>query len=225
MHVAIDGPAGAGKSTVAQILARRLNLVYIDTGAMYRALTWKAIQLRISLENSDKLCELAMTTKIHFEPLQGQQRILCDNIDISEQIRMPDINNQVSILASHSELRLIMVNKQQQLAEQRSVVMDGRDVGECILPHADYKFYLTATLEVRSLRRCQEMKQKGFEADIEAVRILLQQRDESDSKRKTGALKILNDAVVIDASAMNTEQVVQRILDYMGEDANALPAC
>ena len=223
MQVAIDGPAGAGKSTVAQILAKKLNLVYIDTGAMYRALTWKALHMCIPLDNTDKLCELTIQTEIHFEPFESQQKVFCDGIDISEHIRTPEINNNVSILASHTKLRAIMVKKQQQMAEHRSVVMDGRDVGECILPQADYKFFLTASLEDRSFRRFQEMKQKGMEAELETVCMLLRQRDEDDSKRKTGALKVLHDSIVLDTSTMNVEQVVELLLSFMGVNNNAVP--
>lgn len=223
MQVAIDGPAGAGKSTVAQILAQRLQLIYIDTGAMYRALTWKALQKKIPLDNADMLCDLALHTTIHFLNHQDQQKIYCDDIDISDKIRLPVINELVSVLASHSQLRAVMVKKQQQMADQRSVVMDGRDVGECILPRADYKFFLTATLEDRAVRRCQELKRQGYEADFATVKALLKQRDESDSTREMGALKVLDDSIVIDTSDLSVEQVLQKIMSIIEEGECALP--
>ena len=134
MKIAIDGPAGAGKSTIAKMIAKKLGFVYIDTGAMYRALTWQALQQGIDLHNSQALNELARTTGIKFQQAADNQRVICDGEDVSEAIRTPPVNSAVSIVAADSGVREIMVEKQQNLALLSSVVMDGRDIGEIVLP-------------------------------------------------------------------------------------------
>ena len=150
LQIAIDGPAGAGKSTVARRLAQELGFVYIDTGAMYRVLTWKALQKKVDPENSEALYALANSIKIHFEYLSGQQKVICDGEDLTAAIRLPEVSAMVSTVASHPAIRKIMVEQQQDMARNISVVMDGRDIGECVLPDAEYKFFLTASLEERT---------------------------------------------------------------------------
>jgi cytidylate kinase len=223
MQVAIDGPAGAGKSTVALLLAQRLQAIYVDTGAMYRALTWKALREHIPLDDGDQLTDLASHTEIHFLCPSNQQRIYCDHIDVTDQIRIPEINEGVSLLASHSQLRAVMVEKQQQMAEQGSVIMEGRDVGECILPQANYKIFLTANIKDRALRRCRELAGQGHEAGLETIEDLLRQRDKQDSKREMGALKVLEDSIIIDSSNLSVEEVLQEILSIIEEGEGALP--
>ncbi|MDR1159082.1 MAG: (d)CMP kinase [Syntrophomonadaceae bacterium] len=218
MQMAIDGPAGAGKSTIAQILAQKLQLIYIDTGAMYRALTWKALNLKIALDDAEKLYNLARDTDVYFLQVSDEQKIYCDSVDVSGFIRTPDVNDKVSLLASHSQLRKIMVEKQQKMAQGRSVVMDGRDVGECILPSADYKFFVTASLEERALRRMADLQRQGHKGCYEKVKCLLKKRDESDSNRETGSLKILNDSIVIDTDNKDIEEVIAEILSIVKDN-------
>lgn len=212
MKIAIDGPAGAGKSTVARKLAEKLGFVYIDTGAMYRALTWKALQIKIDPENTEALYELADSIKIHFEYHSGQQKVICDGEDLTAAIRLPEVSAMVSTVASHPAIRKIMVEQQQEMARSISVVMDGRDIGECVLPDAEYKFFLTASIKERAHRRAVELKDTGFTIDYETILQDISQRDKRDSEREVGSLKILAESLVIDSSDLSIEQVLQKML-------------
>jgi len=212
MKIAIDGPAGAGKSTVARKLADKLGFVYIDTGAMYRALTWKALEQGIDPDDEEKLDKLASTIKIHIENNCGQQKVLCDGKDLTAAIRLPEINAAVSAVASHSTIRITMVKQQQNLASNVSVVMDGRDIGECVLPDAEYKFFITASIEERARRRAAELVKNGVSIDYSAVLKEIVKRDRDDSERQTGALKVLPESIIIDSTALNVEQVLDQML-------------
>ncbi len=217
MKIAIDGPAGAGKSTLARALAARLGYIYIDTGAMYRALTWKALQAGLDLNDPMALSGLAVELNIAFDKQDGQQRLLCQGEDISAIIRSPQISAAVSQVAAHPQVRQIMVHKQQQLAQVGRVVMDGRDIGEQVLPDANYKFFVTADLQERAERRLQEMEACGFQVDKDSVLQDMRNRDLMDAARSVGALKILPDSIVIDTSAYNAEEVLAQILYLIGE--------
>lgn len=217
MKIAIDGPAGAGKSTLARALAARLGYIYIDTGAMYRALTWKALQAGLDLNDPMALSGLAVELNIAFAKHDGQQRLLCQGEDISAIIRSPQISAAVSQVAAHPQVRQIMVHKQQQLAQAGRVVMDGRDIGEQVLPDANYKFFVTADLQERAERRLQEMEAGGFQVDKDSVLQDMRNRDLMDAARSVGALKILPDSIVIDTSAYNAEEVLAQILYLIGE--------
>lgn len=217
MKIAIDGPAGAGKSTVARRLARDLGLVYIDTGAMYRALTWKAVQQGLDLNDVQSLVKLASSTNIHFEHHPEGQKIVCDQQDVTAVIRTPAVNESVSTVASYPAVRAIMVQQQQELASNYSVVVDGRDIGECVLPDADYKIFLTASLEQRARRRQRELHQQGYEYTLEQMEKDIQERDRTDAGRPVGALKVLPDSIVIDSSDLPVEAVVKKIKTIIGE--------
>ncbi|MBO8159547.1 (d)CMP kinase [Thermosyntropha sp.] len=217
MKIAIDGPAGAGKSTVAKILAKRLGFTYIDTGAMYRALTLKALQNKVDLNNEKELASLVHDTDITFVYHDGEQRVFCDGIDVSEAIRAPQVNEAVSRVASFPAVRKIMVEKQQRLAEKKSVVMDGRDIGECVLPDADYKFFITASVEERARRRKKELDDKGYDVDLQDLKENIIKRDKADASREVGALKILDDSIVIDTTCMRIEDVIEELLKIIGE--------
>ncbi len=212
MKIAIDGPAGAGKSTVARKLAQELGFVYIDTGAIYRALTWKALQKKVDPENTEALYELANSIRIHFEYHSGRQKVICDGEDLTAAIRLPEVSAMVSTVASHPAIRKIMVKQQQEMARSISVVMDGRDIGECVLPDADYKFFLTASIEERANRRAAELKDSGFTINYETILEDITQRDKRDSEREVGSLKILAESIVIDSSNLNIDQVLQKML-------------
>lgn len=218
MKIAIDGPAGAGKSTLAKELSRKLGYIYIDTGAMYRSLTWKALQKNINLEDAQALFNLAQNTKIHFRNDSDNQRVICDDMDISEEIRSPQVSGAVSKVASYQEVRKIMVNQQQEMGRSVSVVMDGRDIGECVLPDAEYKFFLTANREERARRRTEELKVQGYSVNPELIEKDMLQRDKDDMKRDMGALKILDDSIVIDTSNLTVDQVLEKILSIIQED-------
>lgn len=218
MKIAIDGPAGAGKSTVAKTLSKLMSYIYIDTGAMYRSLTWKALQTGTNLDDEKALYELAANTNIHFLKDDSQQKVICDNSDISEEIRSPQVSSYVSKLATYPSIRRLMVQRQQEMASNHSIVMDGRDIGECVLPDADYKFFLTANIEERARRRAVEMKSQGYEKQLETIKDEIIKRDNDDAQREIGALKVLPDSIVIDSSDMTIEQVVGKILAIIQED-------
>ncbi len=218
MKIAIDGPAGAGKSTVARELARELGLIYVDTGAMYRALAWKALKEGINPEDSKALYELATTTSIHFVFEPTGQKVICGSEDVTDLIRSPEVSEVVSKVASYPAVRKVLARRQQEMAYNVSVVMEGRDIGECVLPDAEYKFYLTASAEKRIRRRMKERAEKGYKADEESVRKEIIERDRSDSQREVGALKILDDSIVIDTSDLSVKEVVHRMLSVIRED-------
>ncbi|PKM77047.1 MAG: cytidylate kinase [Firmicutes bacterium HGW-Firmicutes-15] len=217
MKIAIDGPAGAGKSTLSRVLARDLGFVYIDTGAMYRALTLRAQQRGINLHDDPALCALANSINIHFESRAGIQGVFCDGEDITDAIRSPEVNSEVSIVASHPQVREIMVKKQQNMAQTSNVIMDGRDIGEQVLPDAEFKFFLTAGLQERAQRRAMEMESQGYYIDKNVIEEDMQKRDRMDSEREVGALKILVDSIVIDTSERTADEVLAHILSIIGE--------
>jgi len=222
MQIAIDGPAGAGKSTIARRLADELGFIYIDTGAMYRCLTWKALQNKIDLADSAGLTEMALATTIEFKQSAGQQLVFCDGIDVSSAIRSPEVNSAVSVIASHPHIRSIMVHQQQEMARNHSVVMDGRDIGECVLPRADYKFFLTASIEERARRRLADLAVSGFAPDYDRVIRDIAERDNNDSSRAIGALKVLPDSMVIDTSNMTIDGLMDLMLDTIRGSGHAL---
>jgi cytidylate kinase len=224
MKIAIDGPAGAGKSTVAKALAQKLGFVYIDTGAMYRALTWKIINKGIDPKDAFSLYKLASSTDIHFETKAGIQRIICDGEDLTEVIRSPEVSTEVSSIAAHPLVREIMVKKQRLMSETCNVIMDGRDIGEQVLPDAEYKFFLTAGLQERAKRRALEMQSQGYHIDENEIEKDIANRDKMDSEREVGALKILEDSIVIDTSNWSSDEVMQRILSIIGKNGCSIPS-
>lgn len=214
MKIAIDGPAGAGKSTIARKIASELGFVYIDTGAMYRALTWEALNKGININDAAALQKLAISSDIHFE--NGQQ-IYCNNINVTSDIRLPRVTEAVSRVASHPTVREIMVEKQQDMARTADIVMDGRDIGECVLPDAEYKFFITASIEERARRRMKELQAKGVACDLQEIKNDIAARDQSDMQRPTGALKILDDSIIIDTSNLSIAEVAARLYAIIRE--------
>lgn len=215
MKIAIDGPAGAGKSTIARTLAARLSYLYIDTGAMYRALALKALKAAADLNNSQQLLELALHTHIYFQPDSQQQKVICDGLDVTEAIRTPEVSSVVSKVASHPAVREQMVRMQRDMARNHSVVMDGRDIGECVLPDADYKFFVTASIEERTRRRINELRANGYQVDEEDIKKDIEDRDYRDSHRKVGALKLLPDSILIDTTDLTVEEAVTKIMSVI----------
>jgi cytidylate kinase len=208
MNIAIDGPAGAGKSTIAKILAEKLGMNYIDTGAMYRAITLKAIENNIDFNDVSSLINLVNNTDIKI----SNSRIYLDSKDVTDKIRTPLVNQKVSKIAAISEIRKKMIYLQKKLAENGNVIMDGRDIGTVVLPNASLKFFITATVEERAKRRFLELKAKGHDVNYDYIKKEILSRDEQDMNRKISPLKPAEDAIVIDTSNKEIEEIIQEIL-------------
>lgn len=212
INIAIDGPAGAGKSTVARRVADKLSFLYIDTGAMYRALTYKAIENNTNLEDGPVLKQLLEETEIDLQLGEKDQHVLIDNIDVTEDIRSSEVTNNVSFVARQSEVRIEMVKRQQLLAEKGGVVMDGRDIGTHVLPKAELKVFLSASVEERAGRRYKELIDNGIKANYDQIKEEIALRDKRDSEREVAPLVKANDAVEIDTTTMTISEVVHHIL-------------
>ncbi|MBT2642070.1 (d)CMP kinase [Bacillus sp. ISL-41] len=213
ISIAIDGPAAAGKSTVAKIVAEKLTYIYIDTGAMYRALTYKALNKGASLDNEARLIEILNDTSIVLMPGESGQMVLLDGIEVTNEIRSAEVTNQVSYVAVHEFVRKEMVNRQQQFAVDGGVVMDGRDIGTHVLPNAEVKVFLLASVEERAQRRHAENIQKGFPSDLEKLKEEIAARDKIDSEREVAPLKKAEDAVEIDTTSLSIQDVVEKIME------------
>ncbi|KAA0562730.1 (d)CMP kinase [Bacillus sp. CH30_1T] len=212
LRIAIDGPAAAGKSTVAKIVAGKLSYLYIDTGAMYRSLTYKALKLNIDLHDENELKELLAQTKITLEPTEDGQIVYVDGENVTDEIRQAAVTNSVSHVAVHSQVREEMVNRQQQLAKQGAVVMDGRDIGTHVIPDAEIKVFLLASVDERAQRRHEENISKGFPSDLEQLKVEIARRDKIDSEREVAPLKKADDATEIDTTSLSIPEVVDQIM-------------
>lgn len=213
--IAIDGPAGAGKSTVAKLLAQKLGISYLDTGAMYRALTVKAIRSKVDLENGKALAKLANESQIELRPTSTGLNIFLDGEDVSEEIRTVEVTNNTFYIARAGEVREIMVNLQRAIGHQQSVVAEGRDIGTVVFPNATKKFYLDADPTERAKRRMKELQEKGKVVDAQEMLREINERDQKDFTRKVGPLKKADDAIVIDSSGLNVEQSVAKIMEFI----------
>lgn len=219
MQIAIDGPSGAGKSTIAKRIAEKLQIIYVDTGAMYRAIGLLSLRQGIVLHSEEdialhrqELIALANNASIQLQYEEGKQKILLNNEDISEIIRTQEIGDRASKTSTIKEVRQAMVKLQQQIASRQSVVMDGRDIGTVVLPEAEYKIFLTASPEVRGLRRHKELAEKGIESDLETIIKEIIERDERDQNRAESPLRKADDAIEVETSNKNIEEVVQEIM-------------
>ncbi len=211
--ITIDGPAGAGKSTVAKELAKLLHISYLDTGAMYRALTLKALRQSVNLEDENALAELAKKTKIEFaDDGQGGLNILLDGKNVSEDIRSPEVTNNTFYAARAPNVREILVEWQKAMGEKHSIVGEGRDLGTVVFPQATYKFYLDADVNERCERRIRELKAQGKVFDEAQLRQDLIERDQKDFSRAASPLKKANDMIVVDSTGLTAEQTSLKIL-------------
>jgi cytidylate kinase len=210
--VAIDGPAGAGKSTVARVVARRLGLAYLDTGAMYRALTWLAQQRAIPPSDAEALAALARENPIEIEPTDDGDRVRVAGRDVTAEIRMPEVAAAVSEVSAHPGVREEVVAAQRAVLARGSWVSDGRDVGTVVCPQADLKVFLTASLEERARRRRSDLARRGVEVDEEQVREDVRRRDHWDSTRAVSPLRPADDAVVIDSSSLEADEVADLVV-------------
>ncbi len=211
MMIAIDGPASAGKSTVAKILANELGYIYCDTGAMYRALTYEALQQTIDLENEEALLDLLKMSDISFEPTEKNQKVYVNNEEVTEAIRQPDVTNSVSIVAAHGQVRKELVKRQQKIADKGGVVMDGRDIGTTVLPNAEVKIFLIASVDERAERRYKENKLNGIDTPLAILKKEISDRDYKDSHRVSSPLTRAEDAILLDTTSLDIQQVVGEI--------------
>lgn len=212
IQIAIDGPAGVGKSTAAKNIAKKLGYLYIDSGAMYRAIAWKAIQEGIAFDDEENLTRLAQECKLVLEDRPEGYKVYCDDRDISDEIRLPQVGAAASPVSALPGLRRALVAQQKALAAQHNVVMDGRDIGTKVLPEAQYKIFLTASLEERARRRTEDLQNRGNTADFEAVKADIQERDARDSSRADSPLMAAEDAMILDTTAFTAEDTVAAIL-------------
>lgn len=216
LTIAIDGPAGAGKSTTARMLSQELGCIYVDSGAMYRAVAWKCRQEDLSEDNPDSIAAVARALDIRFIPgdVAGQQRLLADGEDITGAIRTPEISRLASAISTIGAVREVLVAKQREMGRAGCVVMEGRDIGTVVFPDANVKVFLTASLDERARRRLVEMEQKGAVGmTLAEVRHDIAERDERDSTRAISPLMPASGAAIIDSEEMTARQVVDAILD------------
>ncbi|MGO2083177.1 (d)CMP kinase [Vagococcus sp.] len=211
IQIAIDGPASAGKSTVAKILAQKLNYIYCDTGAMYRALTLSALNEKVNLSDEVALMNLLNATKITFRQLDDGQHVYLNDQDVTQEIRQNNVTNSVSEVSSFKEVRKEMVKRQQDFCYSDCIVMDGRDIGTVVLPNADIKIFLEASVEERAERRFKENQAKGIPTDFETLKMEIKNRDHYDSTRENSPLIQAEDAILVDTTGLNIEQVVKKI--------------
>jgi len=214
--LAIDGPAAAGKATVAKLLAKKLNYTYIDTGAMYRATTYKALKLKVDLNDPEAFAFLDQTMMTF---VNGT--LFMDGENVSEKIRQHVVSNNVSLVSSHIPVRNKMVALQQRIAEECDVVMDGRDIGTIVLPHADLKIFMTATVEERARRRHEENLATGIESDYQKILKDIEKRDKFDSTRSYNPLRQAEDAIFMDTSNLDIEAVAEKIFKQYNAIINA----
>lgn len=209
IQIAIDGPAGAGKSSVAKVLSKRLGCIYLDTGAMYRAVTWAAMEQQIAFDNIEAMTQLLDTLELNFKDEDGVQRLYCNGIDVTEAIRTPEISANVSAVSMIPIVRESMTAQQRRIAQGADVLMDGRDIGTTVLPDAQYKFFLTASLQERARRRGLELEAKGQVVDYAQLEADIALRDKKDSEREVSPLRQAEDAELIDTSYLSFDEVVE----------------
>jgi len=216
IQIAIDGPSGAGKSTMAKIIAKELGILYLDTGAMYRAVALKAIKSGIDTKDSNALADMVKDIDLRIVYDNGVQRVILDGEDVTEEIRTPAVTVGSSDVAVNPAVREKMVELQREIAKENSVIMDGRDIGTHVLPDADVKIFLTASIEDRARRRYEELKQKGMlKQTFEELKKEMEYRDKNDSTRAHAPLKKADDAVLLDTTGFTVEESAQTILNII----------
>lgn len=219
--IAIDGPAGSGKSTTARLLAKRLGYTYLDTGAFYRALTLKVLESGVSPEDAAGVLRLAETIKIELLPNQDRNRVFLDGREVTQSIRSPEVTNAISPIAENSKIRAIMVEQQRAIGRQGGVVMEGRDIGTVVFPDADLKIFMQASLDERTRRRQEELAAEGTIRDYAVLRQEIEQRDLKDANRKVAPLRRAADAIALDNTQMTIEQQVDFILQALRKKLEA----
>ncbi|MDU2701543.1 MAG: (d)CMP kinase [Veillonella sp.] len=215
--VAVDGPAGAGKSSISKIVAKKLGYLYIDTGAMYRSVTWAVFHNHIDVNNQKAVEALLPELDLTMEASDDSCKVFIAGQDVTDFIRTPQVNNAVSIVASYKGVRQYLVERQRLMAEAGGVILDGRDIGSVVLPNAELKIYLTASVEARAMRRYLEVKGTVNEQTLEDIKDSVMQRDDMDKNRKESPLIQVEDAVLVDSSEMTFDETVEHILHLVQE--------
>ena len=211
--IAIDGPAASGKSTTARLVAEKLSYIYIDTGAMYRAVTLKVLNQNIPVTDQEAVARIAKDIDIQFEKNNQKTIIYMDGEDVSDAIRTPEVDRQISPVAANPKVRKILVKKQQEMGREGGVVLDGRDIGTVVFPNAELKIFMVASVEERAKRRLKDLENQGIQADLEKIKEEIRYRDLQDMKRSYGPLKKADDAIEIDTTDLTIEQQVEKILE------------
>ncbi len=217
MNIAIDGPAGAGKSTIAKLVAKELGFLYVDTGAMYRSIALYLLENEVDYNDEAQLPKALDKINIEIRYVNGAQRVILNDRDVSDMIRREEVGNAASTTSALSPVRAKLLDLQRDIAAKNDVLMDGRDIGTNILPNAELKIYLTASVEVRAERRYKELVEKGETPDLEEVKKGIEQRDYQDMNREIAPLKQAEDAVLVDTSYMTIDEVVARIKELAAE--------
>lgn len=222
MQIAIDGPAGSGKSTIAKKIANQLGLIYLDTGAMYRTFTLVALEKGVKADEDEKLAMLLEDFPFHFEYASGKQAVFLGQREVSLEIRREEISQHVSRYAQNPIIRNRMAQLQREMATKNAIIMDGRDIGTVILPQADFKFFLTASPEERAKRRTKELEEKGEKVDYQLILKELLKRDDLDSKRTIAPLKRAEDAILIETDHKNIEEVSHLMINIINSGEKSL---
>lgn len=211
MNVAIDGPAGAGKSTIAKKVAKEMGFIYVDTGAMYRSLALYFIRQGIDKDDEKKISEAVKDCNVTIDYVNGEQQVILNGENVTGLIRTEEVGNMASASSVFKDVRTKLVSLQQDLAKSKDVIMDGRDIGTCVLPEAQVKVFLTASVDERASRRYKELVEKGEKPDLEKIKKDIEERDYRDSHRENSPLRQAEDAVLVDSSNMTIEEVVNAI--------------
>ena len=216
-NIAIDGPAGAGKSTIAREVARRLRFVYVDTGAMYRAIALYFSRKGMDLGDEKEISREVSRVEVSLAYDNGIQQVLLNGENVSSLIRTPQVGAAASVTSAYPAVREKLTQLQKELAKRENIIMDGRDIGTCVLPHADLKVHLTASAEVRAKRRYEELQEKGETADLASIEEEIKERDYRDMHREISPLTKAEDAVLVDTSSMTIEEVVECLMTLAEE--------
>jgi len=213
--ITIDGPAGAGKSTVSKTLAKKLNYIYLDTGALYRALAYKTLKLKISLDDVSAIANLCSSTTVLLKNIDGQMKVSVDGEDVEEKIRTEEVGLAASKISTFAVVRERLLNLQREAGAQGGIVAEGRDMGSVVFPHADYKFFLDAKLEERIKRRYEELLDKGASIEYKTIQKDMFTRDKQDKQREIAPLKAPDGAIIIDSDNLSAAEVVDKIIFYI----------
>lgn len=217
VNIAIDGPAGAGKSTIAKKVAKTLSFIYVDTGAMYRAMALYLLEKQVDPQDEEQIAQACRDAEITITYVNGEQKVLLNGADVTDFLRTEEVGNMASASSVNPKVRQKLVELQQKLAACQSVVMDGRDIGTVVLPDAAVKIYLTASSHTRALRRYAELQEKGEPCSLEAIEKDIEERDYRDMHRECSPLRQAEDAVLVDSSQLGIEEVVEKILEIYKE--------